>query len=488
MSRIALVFGLLALIALPAAGTPFRGDQALFAISGRQLADGAVLYRDIWDITNPGIYAFYTIAGLLFGFTEEGIHFFEFVYWCAFVGTVCEFTRLEHGLPRWPLMPVFFVGALYYWPSCSDPSQLTKTEGLVAFPIFVAMAAASRERSRWILIAGFAGGVVLLFKFLFGLCLLAGWAFLALERGRRRGAVSALRFGGVLALGMVAVLAPVVAYFAAHGALAQAVQTLFVEPRAMLAEADPAGFERLAVTIRWDLELYSVVMALSLLGSVQTLRLKRDPFVVALALVIFVSLVVIAVQRWSWWTYHVLLMGVPLTVMAGYSWPNLWCRVERDTTRNERIALMVCLPLLFLPAIGHGANAYRRLLMATDRAAARDSAGHAYMEARAIARWLDSRSGSIFVCGDPLVYWFANRNPAVPISGWSLELYHAAKRSELAAQLRAARPAAIFVQTAPHGYDAIVRNRYAELQSLLDAEYIASERTPLGTWYSLRRP
>lgn len=488
MSRIVGAFALLALIALPAAGTPFRGDQALFAVSARQLAAGAVLYRDIWDVTNPGIYVFYTLAGSLFGFTEDGIHLFEFLYWAAFVGTVCEFTRRSHGLDRWPLAPVFLVGALYYWPSCSDPVQLTKTEGLVAFPMFVAMAAASRERSRWVFVAGLAGGAVLLFKFLFGLCLAAGWVYLAFDRARREGLRSTVRFAACLALGIAGALAPAVAYFAAHAALADAARTLFVEPRAMLAEVDRAGFDRLAATLRWDVEVYSVAFALAALGGVKALRRRRDPFVVALALAIVASLGVIAVQRWSWWSYHVLLMGVPATVLAAYAWPIVWQRVERHTTRGERIALLACAPLLFLPAIGHGANAYRRLLAADSRAAARDSAGRAYAEARAIARWLDGRPGSVFVCGDPLVYWFANRIPAVPISGWSLELYHAAKRSELAAQLRAARPAAIFVQTAPHGYDAIIRNRYAELQSLLDAEYIASERTPLGTWYSLRPP
>ncbi len=488
MNRAALVFGLLALVALPAAGTPFRGDQALFAISARQLADGAVLYRDVWDITNPGIYAFYTFAGALGGFTEDGIHLVEFLYWCAFVATVCEFTRRAHGLDRWPLAPAFFVGALYYWPSCSDPVQLTKTEGLVAFPMFVAMAAASRDRTRWIIVAGLAGGAVLLFKFLFGLCLAVGWGYLAIDRARRSGSRSALRFAVALALGVAGALAPAIAYFAAHGALADAARTLFVEPRAMLAEADPAGFDRLATTIRWDVELYSVVFALAALGGLDSLRRRRDPFVAALALVIVASFVVIAVQRWSWWTYHALLMGVPATVLAAYTAPAIWQRIARHATRAERIAVLACAPLLFLPAIGHGANAYWRLFAAGGRAAARESAGHAYAEARAIARWLDGRPGSVYVCGDPLVYWLADRRPAVPISGWSLELYHAAKRAELAAQLRAARPAALFVQAAPHGYDALLRNRYPELQSLLDAEYIASERTPLGTWYSLRSP
>ena len=38
---------------------PFWGDQALFTVYARQLAEGAVLYRDIFDVKQPGIFLFY---------------------------------------------------------------------------------------------------------------------------------------------------------------------------------------------------------------------------------------------------------------------------------------------------------------------------------------------------------------------------------------------------------------------------------------------
>lgn len=483
MSRVG-VLAILLLAGFPATGTPFRGDQALFAISARDLANGAVLYRDVWDVTNPGIFGFYTLAGSLFGFSEDGIHLFEFLYWCAFVGTVCEFTRRSHGLDRWPLAPAFFLGFLYYWPSCSDPSQLTKVEGLVAFPMFVAMAAASRFSTRWAIVAGLAAGIVILFKFLFGACIVAGWTYLLAVRYRRDGAGATLKFAGGLSIGILAVTGSAVAYFAVHGAIGTALQTLFVDSRSMLAAADLAGFDRLANSVRWEVELYSAAFAIALVGSWKILRRKGDPFVVALAFVILASVGVVGVQRWSWWSYHGLLVGLPACTLAGYAWPAICLRVDRHTTRGERAVLTVGFLMLFLPAFGHGANAYRRL--ADGRAAARESAGQAYREAREIARWLDGRPGEIYVCGDPLVYWLAGRRPAVPISGWSLELYHPAKRAELARQLRDARPVAIFVASAPHGYDRILKNRYPELQTFIETEYIPSERTDRGTWFELR--
>ena len=57
--EVAAVLAVIALLGLLAAPLPFTGDQALFAAGARQLARGDVLYRDFWDVKQPGIYAFY---------------------------------------------------------------------------------------------------------------------------------------------------------------------------------------------------------------------------------------------------------------------------------------------------------------------------------------------------------------------------------------------------------------------------------------------
>lgn len=61
---------ILAAVGWAAAGTPFRGDQALFTEDARRLHDGTVLYRDVWEVTNPGVFRLYEAAGTGFGFTE----------------------------------------------------------------------------------------------------------------------------------------------------------------------------------------------------------------------------------------------------------------------------------------------------------------------------------------------------------------------------------------------------------------------------------
>jgi hypothetical protein len=62
---------------------PFWADQGLFTLYGRELTHRAVLYRDVFDVKQPGIFVFYAIGGRLFGLTEVGIHLFELAYWLA---------------------------------------------------------------------------------------------------------------------------------------------------------------------------------------------------------------------------------------------------------------------------------------------------------------------------------------------------------------------------------------------------------------------
>ncbi|MBC5800519.1 MAG: hypothetical protein GIX03_06610 [Candidatus Eremiobacteraeota bacterium] len=38
---------------------PFSGDQALFFVGAKTLHAGGTLYRDYWDIKQPGIFAFF---------------------------------------------------------------------------------------------------------------------------------------------------------------------------------------------------------------------------------------------------------------------------------------------------------------------------------------------------------------------------------------------------------------------------------------------
>jgi hypothetical protein len=492
---------ILAAVGWAAAGTPFRGDQALFAADAERMHAGAVLYHDLWEVTNPGVFWFYEAAGTGFGFREDGVHLFEWLYWVLFVQVVSFAVKRAHQLPRWPLAPAVLVGGVYYLTSCSDPSHLTKAEGLVAFPLFLtawlACRAVNGPRVSGILLlaAGMAGGAAVLFKLAFAPCVAAAWLPAAVVCVRRR------EWGRpfALPLGMAVVLAAAVGYFASHGAVEDAFRSLFVTPRQVLAVAEPAGFDRLANSVRWLVETYSPVLAAAVLGTLVTLRRRLDPFVIAVGLVCVAAGPVVLVQRWSWWSYHFLLIAVPVSVLAAYTWPVVLIavteRLARPLTRREKWVGAAAGVMLFLPALGHGANAYRRLfhhhlgITPDDRAAARTEAGRAYADALAETGWLHgpgARPGPIFVAGDPLFHTLSGRPMCTAIHGWSLELLTPQLWDQLLAELKATRPVYVYVHAHMYHYDQLIDARCPEFRAWLTAEYREVRRSPAGSWFERR--
>lgn len=492
-----LVLGVMAVAGWPALAAPFQGDEALFALVAHDLAGGAVLYRDHWDITNPGIFGFYTLAGSLFGFTEDGIRLFEWLWVTGFVLTVSEAIRRTYGLARLPVAPAVLVGGVYFAAGYSGHSVLTKTEGLVGFPLFLAVWLAARvtepgvRTARLAAAAGVVGGVGVLFKLLFVTCLAAAWGVLLVVHLRRHGLRSVLTFVAGLIGGCAAVVGAAVGVFAAQGTLPDVIHTLFELPPQFLAEGYKPGFDRLAVSVRWFLGLYSPVLAAAVLGGACRWREARDPFVPASAVLIAVSAGLVVVQRLSWWPYHLLLVGTPAAVLAAYGWP----AVGRLLIGRERAALAVAASFLFLPHAAIFGYQYLRLakhrfgLTAADRQAVRAEAP-SYREAAVEAAFLaepGAKPGPILVCGDPLIHWLSGRPPATAINGWSMELYPAVVRDRLAEQVRQAKPVYVYVERKRYGYDGLIREKYPTLAAILAADYAPVRDTGAGTWYE-RRP
>lgn len=490
----------MAVVGWAAAGTPIRGDHALFALYGRAMGDGAVLYRDLWEVTNPGVLWFYQLAGTLFGFDEDGLHLFEWLYWLAFVLSVSAAVKSAHGLTRWPLAPAVLVGGVFYLSSSAETAHLTKAEGLVAFPLFLAAWLAVRaEDTRfrpaahglWLL-AGACGGVAVLFKFAFAACLLAAW----MPSVRRLVKEFDLQSLISLAGGFSFVLGGAMAYFIANDAVPQLRDCLFVTPREVLAHAELAGFDKLAMSVRWFVEVYSPVLAVAIAGTFVTLNRQTDRLVVSVGLMAAAAVPVILVQRWSWWTSHFLLLAIPVSVLAAYTWPVLWAAVSARLTttpgRREKWAATAVGLALFLPVLGQGGYVYLRLLnhgfglTAVDRAAARMSFGRAYLEAKREADWLATRPpGPAFVAGDPLISWMANRPQPGRFHGWSLELFPPRLWDELLAEWKAAPPPLIFLDTHAHRYEAILTAKAPAARAWLLANYHETRRSATGVWYQL---
>ena len=147
---------------------PQHRDGATFLWLASQLDRGAVLYVDVWDVKQPGIFIFDYLAGELFGFTAGGVHLFELLWHLAFAVVVIIALRpaLTH---RWlaAVAPAAFLAGYYVF---CEAHQQTQLEILVGLPLFVAAWFTSiswRSRGRRTLgfvCAGIAAGVATSFK------------------------------------------------------------------------------------------------------------------------------------------------------------------------------------------------------------------------------------------------------------------------------------------------------------------------------------
>jgi hypothetical protein len=301
---------------------PFWGDQALFTVYARQLTQGAVLYRDIFDVKQPGIFLFYLLGGSLFGFTEIGIHLFELMYWLAF-SVFALITLRPYFSTRWapPLVPAFTVVVYYSYAGLLD---LTQIEILVGFPILVAWwlidqadpgTHAGRKRYA---AAGLLAAAIVLLKHLYLLIVVAFLGY-AMLRSRRRGATigdlqrCVLAFLVALAVPLLAVLV----YFAAQGQLGRIWWAYFeVAPAQQLMGPRPIQF--LIVGARRFMIGHAPILILAALGCIDGLRRRAQPqmaLVVAMVLWGSVSSIAFFILQ-GWPVYKWALFTVPLGILA----------------------------------------------------------------------------------------------------------------------------------------------------------------------------
>ena len=195
----------------------FGGDQVLSTMMALKMSRGEIIYRDLWDLKHPGIFCFYFLGGILFGFDEIGIHTFELLYMTIFSGVLILALKgyFKH---RWAasIAPLLTVG-MYY--GVAGIWHQTQTEALVGVPIFLSLWYASQssqssgQRTLRLFLSGFMGGIALVFKFVLLPILGAFWFIVLLDtviRNQRRLWTSVFKIGIPIILG---VLAPLLVLF-----------------------------------------------------------------------------------------------------------------------------------------------------------------------------------------------------------------------------------------------------------------------------------
>lgn len=460
----AATLGAVALAGLANLPIPFDTDQGFFATGARGLLEGGVLYRDFWDVKQPGIFWFYVVAARAAGLREIAIHAVELAYMLALATTLLVALRRLTGSARIArLAPVLTVGAYY---AGVGANHLTQVEGLVGFPLFLSLwwavsaADPGKEAPGRLFLSGIAGGVTLLFKLVLLPIPLAIWLVVLWDTELpdwSRAMARLARRGALVGLGAALPLLAGVGVLYLQGALGTAVWTFFVYTAQQVHGTSGIGVpDSLVAGLMWFGERFAPLVAFALVGAHAALGQGARPgrratvaFARGLVVWVVVGAGVIALQR-KWWPYHYLLLLVPLGILAAIGVDAVW---RRATTRMEgpapRWLAGGALALLFLGLIG--ALAYKVVLVPNGlgwRGAERrlnymgrfNPAYPALVAETAFLRDPASQPGAIYVFGDPLRYYLGGRTQAAAFPGAWADGYDRDMWARVADELTRVRP------------------------------------------------
>jgi hypothetical protein len=476
---------------------PFSGDQALFLVGARAMHAGGVLYRDFWDIKQPGIFLFYLAGGLAFGFTQTGIHAADLAWQLLFAIALILGLRAALDDRRWAAFaPVAVVGAYF---TGSSPWHLLQVEALAGLPLFClgwfALEAFARPayRRRLAALSGCAAGIAILLKLLFVGIAFAIVLTIAASAVRRSGRDAVAAFARDFCLGFAAPLLAFSCYAAYDGILAQVVQTFFALPLTLATTAERAPLARLTDSAMRFLLYYRGIIFLALVG-LALVRDERSRMWRRIALVwLVVAAPTILVQEQSWWQYHFALFIPPVGIYATFGLAALAHRVRSSGYAGFAwlglcgVASYIAVPLPqagIAAAMAIAAQKPYASAKALDEYRIAESAEYAQArtDANVLSGWQGRDSDGVYVFGNPLIYVLSDRLQAVGINGWALQLYTPGLWSALDRELRTHLPARVFVGNEER---ALISARSTPTEALLAANYVPATATPDGTW--LRR-
>lgn len=473
-----LIVGLIAVLSLH---NGFSGDQALFLIYSKAINNGAILYWDIWDIKQPGIFVFYLVGGKLFGFSEIGIHLLEMIYWLGFSLLLIVGLRNYFKIPLLAVLTPLFTIGIYY--SVSGSLHLTQVEGLVCFPLFLALwfcqkFLESPDKKSFLFLSGLFGGIVLTFKLMFivilcgfWFCLIVYCFFLFSVRDAKRILISI----GLIFAGLMIPVVPVVFYFAQNNALNDLWYTTFVYPsNAVIAITKMENRNQVLINgLEWFLKSYFPVISLTLLLLLFTIKslfngwrhnekfvLRRENFLFSgLFIWAFAGFAVILIQRLSWWEYHYSLLMVPLGILAVKGIERFIKEINSSVKLRRKtpayLLLMLMMTLLFVPTMRRLAYKIRQssqvetVEIGNREFGVTGDAAADYKSISADTAFLafENPKAAIFVVSNPLYYYLSDSSPVFASNGAMSDMFTDFEWARLNREMLEKLPKYIFIET-----------------------------------------
>lgn len=473
-----LVWILLAAVGLTTLPLPFTGDQALYLLYGRGLTGGAVLYRDLWDVKQPGIFWFFGVSARMLGSSEVGVHVAVVAWWLAggLLAQRAWRARLDHRAAR-TAVPLLTAGVLL---AAVRPIDIGQVEHLVGLPILAAWYLVQRPepatpqgRAR-LAGAGAAAAAVVLFKHLY-LALPAAFAVLALVRlARRSGTRTALRAAAWWLGGLALVAAPFVAQVVATHQVHRVWWT-FTRATGEMRALDPPPVSRLVRSTGRAAVMALPLVILAIIGRRRAWRPEARNGTVDMLVWVAVGAVALAGQLW--WPYQQLLVFVPLGLLAAHGVDELTHRWRLPDTRTGARLVAVVVALATVAAVAP--LAVRASLLARHGLAlttgARDDlrreaepAERAAVASAAFLRSPAARPGPVLLLGNPVHLVRAGREQAGAVHGWSPEFNTPGLWAEVVAAAGAPDVAYVAIDEVSLGF---VRERAPALLTLLETRY-----------------
>ncbi|MCY7343527.1 MAG: hypothetical protein LH603_17270 [Pseudonocardia sp.] len=458
---------------------PYLGDQALYALIGRDVLDGRRLYTEIWDIKQPGIFLWYGLADLLFGPSQIASRVLDVAAVLALGPVLHLMLRNRLTTPwvrRWTA--AIAVVAVLLAPGSWDLGQVEMVT-LAPAAAALALLAGSEYPGRARLVgAGLCLGLVAVFKLVLAAAVVVPVVvYLALAPPPCRRLRPVLVVAAASAVPVVAVAV----WLGSTDSLGAALVTWFVDPVETAATPGVRNLERLLV----GAGVFAIVMApVVVLGVWQAVLTWRTRERLDTALVAWTVSGTAAVVVQFGWAYQWFLLAAPLLALAVRRLDGLAPGLPGRGGRRLAALALVCLPL-----VAHGARTLVWTaidgggLTAGSRSRIDARQGHHHLVAAELAAVPVATTDSLYVVGDPLFNLLAGLPLPLRTNGWNFWLFTPRHWDQVAAQARRARPTLILVEERA---EPLVREHAPALSALLVERYTVVRDEEFGTWYRLR--
>ena len=487
-----------ALAAAALAPVAAGNDQALFVYYAERLRAGAMLYTDLWDNKQPGIFGFYALAGMLPGDGWPAARLLFAMWLGAAAGTLAWIARVvAPGTPAWVVVPVATVGLTLLRTTIDRPAQVESLAGLPLSALLLLVVAEPAGRTgralRWIAVGALTGCVAALKLVLAPVpaaivgCAL-GWR---IARGDL-GPGAAVRSGLLALAGFAALWAPILAWVAANDAWTEFRWTMLDYPRLALAQVERQDPANILGALRWlaiTVGLMAPAAAWYGWRSLRAMRSTAALLTLACAAWVGVGLAMFLTQRFSWWDTHMDLVTWPFGLLGALGVCTLPARTRGAAPgRLPAWAAAALVGALALNLAVHGARFAQRL-SADPEWPGPSTERDALDVAREVAATARAPCGTVYAIGDQAgVERATGLRQAIATHGLWFGAFLPAQAERLPAELEAARPDLVY-------YDGNERRDFARkfphaaerLDAWLQAGYAPVREDPLGgRWWQRR--